>query len=196
MRLDFYTINNEAMSDCVRFKVTILKQPIFNFYSFSSYGIRLPYLGPTKDIVDKYLINTSFDNGDEMTYEFDRQYAIQLIQNNQSFMDLMQIMSALNDPTLKSNDVIVLTNYENPFVQIVMDSLIKFIQQRYGVQSYIINDVLDITDFDFSEFSMEGYNNFVNDMQRVAYLTTKDASDLYKKYGNDYYANFDYLCQG
>ena len=202
MKLSFCTINDVFMNEDIKFRFNTLKQPIFNFYSTSCYGIPLKNLGPSKEIVDKYLLNNSFENGDEMTYQFDMNYASQLFNDDNSFIDLMILLFAVNggninysneEQVLKGGDVIVLTNYSNVFMQVILDSLMKYIQQRYGIQSYIINDINDYDSLEYSEFSDIGMCNFISDTARFLYLTSKDADDLYKKYSNDYYADYEYL---
>ena len=54
MKLSFCTINDAFMNEDIKFRFNTLKQPIFNFYSTSCYGIPLKNLGPSKEIVDKY----------------------------------------------------------------------------------------------------------------------------------------------
>lgn len=202
MKLSFCTINDAFMNEDIKFRFNTLKQPIFNFYSTSCYGIPLKNLAPSKEIVDKYLLNNSFENGDEMTYQFDMNYASQLFNDDNSFIDLMILLFAVNggdinysneEQVSKGGDVIVLTNYSNVFMQVILDSLMKYIQQRYGIQSYIINDINDYDSLEYSEFSDIGMCNFISDTARFLYLTSKDADDLYKKYSNDYYADYEYL---
>ena len=153
-------------------------------------------------MVFEYLLNNSFEDGDESTYKFDMEYANQLYNDENSFIDLMVLMFAVNggniannseEEILKGGDVIVLTNYSNIFMQVILDSLMKYIQQRYGIQSYIINDINDYDSLEYSEFSNTGMCNFISDVSRFLYLTSKDADDLYKKYSNDYYADYEYL---
>lgn len=202
MKLSFCTINDMIMNEDIKFRFNTLKQPIFNFYSTSCYGVPLKNLCPRKEIVDKYLLNNSFEDGDESTYKFDMEYANQLYNDENSFIDLMVLMFAVNggnvannseEEILKGGDVIVLTNYSNIFMQVILDSLMKYIQQRYGIQSYIINDINDYDSLEYSEFSNTGMCNFISDVSRFLYLTSKDADDLYKKYSNDYYADYEYL---
>ena len=48
----------------------------------------------------------------------------------------------------------------------------KLIQQRYGIRSYIINDICDIDPFALSDFETEiGYQNYLRDVEW--YLTMK-----------------------
>ena len=64
-------------------------------------------------------------------------------------------------------EVIVLTDYTHPNSIPIIDSLIKFIQQRYSLQTIIINEITDIDplqEFDFE--SQEGYRNYMNDLGR------------------------------
>ena len=53
-------------------------------------------------------------------------------------------------------------------VEAIVDSLIKFIQERYSLQSFLINDIDDIDPFATSTFITEGgYLNYIDDVKRM-----------------------------
>lgn len=165
MRLEFINLQNDIrLLDYVRSRHEISNIPVFRLYSIIMYGEELKNLYPNQNTMN-YLRDCNF--GDSNTLEFDKQYAWQIISYNPSFMDFMKLLSTLQD----NDETIVLTDYTHPVVLPIIDSLIKLIQQRYFIQSYIINDINDIdplliTDFDYKE----GYDNFNMDMQRYIAL--------------------------
>ena len=84
----------------------------------------------------------------------------------------MQIMGAIQFYP----EVIILTDYTSDQSIPVVDSLIKFIQQRYELNCFIVKDLIDINQFEKSDFETQvGYNNFMQDWSRfkAAYYTEK-----------------------
>jgi len=98
-------------------------------------------------------------------YEFDMMYANWLLNDQTAFHDLMLIMYAVYE----GHDVYLCASNID-MVQPLNESFIKFIQQRYGINCYIINTVEDmecVRDFG-SGFSIEGIGNFDIDKERLA----------------------------
>ena len=160
MRLEF--INIQLDQDLLHYAVERHNNgiPVYRLYTLSIFGENVPNLIPNQACM-VHLRECDF--GDSDTYEFDRQYAAQIMSNIYSFIDLFKILSKIED----HEEVIVLTDYTHPNSIPIIDSLIKFIQQRYSLQTIIINEITDIDplqEFDFE--SQEGYRNYMNDLGR------------------------------
>lgn len=132
--------------------------PIYNFYSVNMMGERL-HLQPSTTLM-RILNSTNY--GEENTIEFDKAYAYQLMTDNDCFMQLMELLYK----TTISDTVIILCDYDNYVVAPIIDSLTKFIQERYGLISYFISSIEDIDDLSFSEFSNIGFLNYQSDIER------------------------------
>ena len=75
----------------------------------------------------------------------------------------------------ETDNTILITNHLNPNVTPIVDSLLKLIQQRYGLNAFIVNDIDDIDRFGISDFaSWEGYSVYLEDVKRVAEMTGLD----------------------
>ena len=100
--------------------------------------------------------------GDEASKIFDEEYAKQLSNKRASRFDLAIMLEQLQ---LK-DEVILLSNPNHQIVGSIIDSLCKYIQQKYTVQAYIVNEVEDIDEFALSEFDTdEGYEAYVKDIE-------------------------------
>lgn len=134
--------------------------PVFNFWSLLLYGTRLDGFIPIPPVA-RLMQQQVVEDGNSLN--FDMAYANQLLSVPQSWVDLMQVMGAFQF----APEVIILTDYENENSVCVVDSLIKFIQQRYSVNSYVMKDVIDIDPYATSDFeTQQGYYNFINDIDR------------------------------
>lgn len=163
MKLEFININSQELLNYVKMKSESGVVPVFNFYSVIQFGEWARALEPLSNVFERLSFAFTF-NDDQYTLDFDRQYAFQLLTNQNSFTMLMKIMMLVET----MDEVIVITNHSNPYVEVVVDSLIKFIQQRYSIQSYIINDIDDIDSFANSNFKTEeGFNNYMIDINKI-----------------------------
>lgn len=163
MKLEFININSQELLNYVKLKSESGVVPVFNFYSVIQIGEWARALEPLSNVFERLSFAFTFDD-DQYTLDFDRQYAFQLLSNQNSFTMLMKIMMLVET----MDEVIVITNHSNPYVEVVVDSLIKFIQQRYSIQSYIINDIDDIDSFATSNFNTEeGFNNYMMDVNKI-----------------------------
>lgn len=127
--------------------INIIKgTPIYNFYSLLDCGIYLNNLRPVDEL--KILLRDSIF-GDSETLEFDKAYANQLIANPYSFMDLELLLGSVTN----NESTILLSNYNNRVIMPILDSLLKLIQERYGLDYFIYNIVEDIDDTEYSQFS-------------------------------------------
>lgn len=163
MKLEFININSQELLNYVKLKSESGVVPVFNFYSVIQIGEWARALEPLPNVLERLSFAFTF-NDDQYTLDFDRQYAFQLLSNQNSFTMLMKIMMLVET----MDEVIIITNHSNPYVEVVVDSLIKFIQQRYSIQSYIINDIGDIDSFATSNFKTEeGFNNYMMDVNKI-----------------------------
>ena len=144
---------------------------LYNFGSIISLGVRLDALYPQPNVM-AFLKEADFGEGDdELSLRFDTAYMQQLLTNENSFKALMMFLTE----TQEEKDVIVLCNYNEHNFQPVVESLIKFIQERYGINSYVVSTIEDIEviekDFDHHNISVsEQMSNFVTDCSKYAKL--------------------------
>lgn len=121
-------------------------------------------------------INTIFQAAEVGSIEFDRSYYNYLINCNEAFVSFMLIIMGdyFNDGTF------VLTDLNNELVYNMVDSIVKIIQIRYGLNCSIIQTEEDLNYISESEMSEEGYRQFMIDKERYTYLTT-DPKELMKE---------------
>lgn len=172
MKLTFMTITEPEMIQYLRTSSAC----IFNICSMidiqkPNLHHILPY-----DNIFQYVIQDN--NGDESSIMFDKAYANQLMFDKNTFCDLMVLMTSLD----KYDEVIAVVNYNNPYVAYAIESLVKCIQERYGVQSYIVNCMDDIDTWAISEFTPEGYMNYIQDVDR--FKSMNSINSIYYE-GND-----------
>lgn len=154
--------------------------PIFNFYSLLDRGLILDRLKP--DMITMQLLRDS-QYGDGDSFEFDRVYANQLLSYKHSFMALMYMLSNIEN----SEDIILLSNYNNRVVMPILDSLLKLIQERYGIDHFIANTIEDIDELEKSHFeSVEKRNVFYMDLERYKELVRKFQESERDPYGLDF----------
>jgi hypothetical protein len=142
------------------------KQP-FNVFSILDYGYRLDKLAPLNDFLE-YLKED--ETGDTNSIQFDQKYAQYILGNDEAFIAFMSIMSKVID----EEDTIVISNYNSPALMPIIDSLLKLIQQRYGINAFIVNTIEDLESIHlkYNEFgSYEQHLTFVNDVERFSKLT-------------------------
>lgn len=127
-------------------------------YNYSSLKEGLPRLN---------LMPPMYDWSNHTEHDFDVWYANWLLTDQFAFYDLMVILYDI----YSGKDVFLCVSAV-PEVQWINESFIKFLQQRYGLNSYIINDVEDLLyakDYG-AGFSMEGIANFDIDKERMSEL--------------------------
>ena len=119
---------------------------------------------------------------DTSGFDFDVYYANWLMNDTSAFRDLMLIMYDF----YSGYNVYLAANLE--FVGNIAESFVKFIQQRYGVNCYIINTLEDMqyaVDTG-AGFSMEGIGNFDLDKERlstIAIASSQSDPSMAKYYG-------------
>lgn len=167
MKLIFVNINNDqSVIDFVHTKSVIEDTLPFKYITLLDFGIPVYNLFPKKEIL--YLLRESI-NGDSNTLEFDKQYYTQIFTDENTFIDFMKIVSVLESQEY----TFVLTNYDEEYYIAITDALIKIIQLRYSIQSYIIQNKEDIDENDFKHTSFnspEGYQNYIKDIDQYALL--------------------------
>ena len=108
---------------------------------------------------------------------FDIAYGNYIMSNNDAFMQFMNIIipAYLSPETL----VQVLTN-SSEFRDAITESLVKLIQQRYGYNIYIINDIEDFLYTEESDFSVPGLFTIDQDIARWRTMMPLQEVDLYE----------------
>ena len=107
------------------------------------------------------------------TLEFDVNYANEILNNNpKMFEDLMKIMMNSHE-----GYIVIILVYRDAFRDSIMESLIKLIQQRYGYNSWIINDIDDIDGVNESTYSSIGLVTLEEDIKRYRDMYSKGLVD-------------------
>lgn len=94
--------------------------------------------------------------------EFDTQYINLLLSDPNYFMQFMYIMNYLKNGC----DVVLLIYNEDTVFNAITETLVKFIQQRYGYNYQFLNDVEDFNQWDQSSFTAPGIIQFDQDYLR------------------------------
>jgi hypothetical protein len=161
MKLTFIDVTGKPeLVEWVQNKETGGKAAIFRMYALEMIGTPLKALMPLADTM--LYLNPTVE-GDENSRIFDEKYANQLSNFPATKFDLAILLEQLQ---LK-DEVYVVCNYTHPTVGPIVDSLSKYIQQKYTFQGiYLVNDLEDIDEFAASEFDTdEGYEAFVKDIE-------------------------------
>lgn len=143
----------------------------YNLTSYYNHAPTLNLLIPSLAAVPENILN-----GDCTTPEFDISYHSFIINNDQAFIQFMNIMV----PVFNSSDTLVhvLINVSN-FRDVITESLLKLIQQRYGYNAYIVNELDDFLYANESDFSIPGLFTMDKDIQRWQ-LMTATSGDFYE----------------
>lgn len=105
--------------------------------------------------------------------EFDIQYMNYILSNERAFLNMMSVMWELYN----GSNVCVLVSDKDEYRESLNESLIKFIQQRYGWNANIVKSIDDIEVLEDGDFSPSGILNFDEDKERVA-LASSELMDL------------------
>ena len=119
---------------------------------------------------------------DTSGFDFDMYYANWLMNDPSAFRDLMLVMYDF----YSGYDVYLAANLQ--LVGNIAESFVKFIQQRYGVNCYMINapeDLLYAIDTG-AGFSMEGIGNFDLDKERLSTIAMA-STQTDPRMANSYY---------
>lgn len=144
-------------------------------YNLSSYYSDIPTLNlliPSTLSVPEEILN-----GDCDTPEFDISYHNYILNDNNAFMQFMNIIQ----PVYTNPDVLVqiLIN-KSEFRDVITESLIKLIQQRYGYNVYLINDIEDFIYADEPSFTIPGLFNMDIDLQKWQLMIAPESGELYE----------------
>lgn len=113
-------------------------------YHFYEYNLSSPYnigtpleaMLPNPEIIPEEVIR-SYDESPE----FDMAYSNYIFNNQNAFFAFMSLVLPLYDDP---EACVIIYYAQGPFRDMVMEFLAKFIQARYGYNSYIINDPGDL----------------------------------------------------
>lgn len=101
--------------------------------------------------------------------DFDIQYASALMNDPNMFCKLLMILSA----TYEGSIAIILVQ-RDPYRDAIMESIIKFIQQRYGHNSWIVEDPEDIFCIKENSFTPYGFMNLQQDIKKFDNLYSRN----------------------
>ena len=146
---------------------TTNKTKILNFCSLNEQYPRLHLLPP----MDFRMMPVS--NPEMAEYEFDIRYANWLLQDSNAFIDLMQIVFSL----YQGYDVFLLVS-DDINLEAYTQSLLKFIQQRYGYNGFYITCIEDLFNAEDQVISGIGAVNLHDDNERLAYMLEEKRQSL------------------
>lgn len=97
--------------------------------------------------------------------EFDAAYATYVLQNRDQFLTLMRLVLPLYDDP---NACVIVYIADSPVRNVISESLIKLIEQRYGYATYIIYEPHDLECLkDDMSFSPRGILNIQEDAHKA-----------------------------
>lgn len=104
--------------------------------------------------------------------EFDINYANYILNNDAAFVDMMKIVYLQYE---HNNDAVmyVLVDFDD-IRDTITESLIKLIQQRYGINSSIVKEYEDFDTLEDSDFDINGIFNLDQDKERYVLLVNKE----------------------
>ena len=103
---------------------------------------------------------------------FDLDYASFLLSNEIMFKNFFKIMNSHR----MGNDVVIMVNRYDEFECMLMESLNKFIQQRYGIFANTVNEPMDLDYREFTDASRPDI--LMQDNERyIAMTIPKDIGD-------------------
>lgn len=129
----------------------------FNLSSYDN-SQTLNFLVPSPEFIPESILC-----GDVNSMEFDMAYHGYIINNDNAFMQLMQIIILLN---MYPDTLVQILIGDGEYRLAITESLAKLIQQRYGYNSYIINSAEDFLYTEESTFSIPGLFIYDSDLKR------------------------------
>lgn len=142
---------------------------LYNFGSIINLGINLNALYPDKNVISLLKAADFGEGDDELTLRFDSAYMQQILSNKDSFKALMMFMAE----TQEEEDVVILCNYNEHNFQPIVESLIKFIQERYGINSYVVSAIEDMEGIEkipINHDNLDQLSNFITDLSTYSSL--------------------------
>lgn len=131
----------------------------FRVYNFTSLSQKYPMLN--------LLPPEEFMRVSGSAKDFDILYMQYIFNTDIAFNSLMSIVYDL----YTGKDVyIAISDVSDPYIENLNESVIKLIQQRYGYNSYRVNQVedFDFVNPDFGSFSLNGIYNLDQDKERYS----------------------------
>lgn len=135
----------------------LLENNNIHFYNFTSLN---------EKFINKLNLVPPNNLGANSEYVFDVKYMNWILSNDINFINFMRIIIDLYDGI----DVFLVISNDN-WSETLIESLLKLIQQRYGISAVRINEYNDIYYAEDSDFN-EGYGlfNLDNDKERYTYI--------------------------
>ena len=129
-------------------------------FNLSTYYVDVPTLF---NLVPTFTNKQDKSLNDYDNPSFDIAYHRYLLDNNVTFNEFMSIVIPAN---MNPDCLIQVLIKQSEFRDVVTESLLKLIQQRYGYNCYIVNEVEDFIYTDESDFSIPGLFAFEQDRAR------------------------------
>lgn len=101
-------------------------------------------------------------------YDFDMRYAGWILSDENRFLSFMNIIMNI----YTGNNVYIIVD-EGPNTELITESLLKLIQQRYGINATYISCIEDFLNSDPAEFSELGRVNLNLDKERYTQIMQK-----------------------
>lgn len=162
-------LTNMELLEYVKTKCEFKNCCVFRFYSVSMFGTPLNNLVPLPHVME--ILRNINVMGDGDSRQFDMEYAHQLLNHSPSFIDLMTLVSTFQF----TEETFLLSEFSQ---NSVVNSLLKFIYERYSINAYMVKDFMDVDELRVSNFdSEEGYSNLINDVDRYK-MTYFDADQI------------------
>lgn len=133
---------------------------IFNLFSIVEKGDKLHGLIPPFPA-------SFYDSEDEK--QFDIAYASYILGDDKAFLDLMKIVYPEYEKSSENVLSYILID-EDEIRTTILESLIKLIQERYGLSCNIIHEPEDWETVESSEFDITGLYNIDQDKERYSLL--------------------------
>ena len=144
-------------------------------YNLSSYYSDVPTMNAL--IPNIQHMSEELLQGDCVIPQFDIEFGNYIINTNEAFLQFMNIVI----PAYMNPDMLVqILIGHSDFRDAITESLIKLIQQRYGYNSYIVNDIEDFLCVDESDFSIPGLFAIDEDINKWRALVGPQAGDIYE----------------
>lgn len=103
-------------------------------------------------------------------YDFDVRYMNFIMMDNSNFIEFMKLIYKI----YTNENVFLVVNDMDAWSNILVESLLKFIQQRYGINATYIKDIEDLDSINDVEINpYYGINNLDNDSERLSDLNAR-----------------------
>ena len=131
-------------------------------YNLSSYFSDVPTLSMLIPNI-QYIPESALDGDISVVPEFDIMYGQHVIQNNEAFLQLMMLLV----PEYTEPDTLIQVLIDrSEFRDAITESLVKLVQQRYGYNICIVNEIDDFIYAEESDFSIPGLFALDADLER------------------------------